>query len=54
MNPQLKLEAQAVSININDLENWMNLSIPMMKFYSCKTWMCYESISPLSFIHIDT
>lgn len=37
MNPQLKLEAQAVSININDLENWMDLSISTMKYYSCKT-----------------
>ena len=52
MNPQPKLDAQAVSININDLENWINLSASSMKYYSSKRWMRYQSIFPLSFIHI--
>lgn len=54
MNPQPKLDSQSASININDLENWMNLSISSMKYYSSKKWMWYQSISALAlciFVH---
>lgn len=47
MNPQPNLDSQSVSININDLENWMNLSISIMKYYSSKIWMWYQTISAL-------